>query len=353
MKKGFTLIELLAVIVILAIISVVVTPIISGVINDAKKEAAERSVEGYIKAINIAQIKYQSKFEGKIAKTINDLSVEASDKDRITTKKIEFAKTGVVVNGTFVLDGFKCNYSSNTAKCRKLVGASVNVFTHVINNTWEEINEISAEIALDESITSTTTTAHGYSIGDMKDFKVGEEVVTAVIIGFNHDVENGETGITFICKYGNVTQRMTSSGNTGGYKASEMYTYLSKIVLPFEVKTVKKEVDSGYPNFEVSLSDETKWLLSYQETGTTYTGNDGIYQKPQGTPYPYLSSDSIRQNLSKSTYWWTRSTFTNTAKLYYWAVGKYGWLGANLSSGIYSAYGEPYRAYSIIFAFNI
>ena len=55
MKKGFTLIELLAVIVILALI---VSPIISGVINDAKKASAERSIEGYIKAVEYAQVEY-------------------------------------------------------------------------------------------------------------------------------------------------------------------------------------------------------------------------------------------------------------------------------------------------------
>ncbi len=50
-KKGFTLVELLAVIVILAIIALIATPIIIGVVNDARKESAKRSVEGYAKAL--------------------------------------------------------------------------------------------------------------------------------------------------------------------------------------------------------------------------------------------------------------------------------------------------------------
>ena len=48
-KRGFTLIELLAVIVILAIIAVIATPIITGIIEDAKKAAFERSVDGIVK----------------------------------------------------------------------------------------------------------------------------------------------------------------------------------------------------------------------------------------------------------------------------------------------------------------
>ena len=50
-KKGFTLVELLAVIVILAIIALISTPIILGVIETAKKGAAEQSALGYIDAV--------------------------------------------------------------------------------------------------------------------------------------------------------------------------------------------------------------------------------------------------------------------------------------------------------------
>ncbi len=50
-KKGFTLVELLAVIVILAIIALIATPIIMNVVDNARLEAAKRSVEGYAKAL--------------------------------------------------------------------------------------------------------------------------------------------------------------------------------------------------------------------------------------------------------------------------------------------------------------
>ena len=50
-KNGFTLIELLAVIVILAIIALIATPIILGIINDARRESQERSIELYASAI--------------------------------------------------------------------------------------------------------------------------------------------------------------------------------------------------------------------------------------------------------------------------------------------------------------
>lgn len=50
-KNGFTLIELLAVIVILAIIALIATPIIMGVIENVQKNAAIRSAERYIDAV--------------------------------------------------------------------------------------------------------------------------------------------------------------------------------------------------------------------------------------------------------------------------------------------------------------
>ena len=58
-KNGFTLIELLAVIVILAIIALIATPIILGIINDAKRESQERSVELYASAVKNGIAAYQ------------------------------------------------------------------------------------------------------------------------------------------------------------------------------------------------------------------------------------------------------------------------------------------------------
>ena len=75
MRKGFTLIELLAVIVILAIIALIATPIILGIINDARKEANERSVELYASAVRNAIAAYQ--LTGTTApKSFDDLTIQ-------------------------------------------------------------------------------------------------------------------------------------------------------------------------------------------------------------------------------------------------------------------------------------
>ena len=62
-RKGFTLIELLAVIVVLAIIALIATPIVMNTIKNAKKGAAERSTDNYIKQVEtaVAEAKLENK----------------------------------------------------------------------------------------------------------------------------------------------------------------------------------------------------------------------------------------------------------------------------------------------------
>ena len=87
MKKGFTLIELLAVIVILAIIAVIATPTILGVIEKARKGAAESSALGYIDAV-----------EKQIM--INEVDTSSKNiKDRVYSIQ-ELKELGVTVKGT-------------------------------------------------------------------------------------------------------------------------------------------------------------------------------------------------------------------------------------------------------------
>ena len=53
-RKDFTLKELLAVIVVLAIIALIATPIVMNTIKNAKKGAAERTADNYIKQVETA-----------------------------------------------------------------------------------------------------------------------------------------------------------------------------------------------------------------------------------------------------------------------------------------------------------
>ena len=98
-RKGFTLIELLAVIVVLAIIALIATPIVMNTIKNAKKGAAERSADSYIKQVETAvaeerlnknevlEGEYQITSDGNLCR---DKSASCSDDNKI---KIEMSGT--------------------------------------------------------------------------------------------------------------------------------------------------------------------------------------------------------------------------------------------------------------------
>ena len=95
MKKGFTLIELLAVIVILAIIALIATPIILGIINDARRESNERSVELYASAVRNAMAAYQLTHPNAPTK-FSDLNVQYDG-------EVECVKEELYVDGSFYI----------------------------------------------------------------------------------------------------------------------------------------------------------------------------------------------------------------------------------------------------------
>ena len=98
-RKGFTLIELLAVIVVLAIIALIATPIVMNTIKNAKKGAAERSADSYVKQVETAvaeerlnknevlEGEYQITSDGNLCR---DKSASCSDDKKI---KIEMSGT--------------------------------------------------------------------------------------------------------------------------------------------------------------------------------------------------------------------------------------------------------------------
>ena len=119
-EKGFTLIELLAVIVILAIIALIATPMILGVIDSAKKGAAESSTYGYIDAIEKSTLQYMittgnytSKPEGTYdLTTIGIVSYKGNSPKAICVT----IKDGSVESGSFQFDNYIVDYDGKKAK---------------------------------------------------------------------------------------------------------------------------------------------------------------------------------------------------------------------------------------------
>ena len=116
-KYGFTLIELLAVIVVLAVIAMITTPIVFGVINTAKKGAAEQSTVAYAKAVEdtvaIAAMNNKS-YANRNDYLYDEIKVDVSGST--PTGGIYALKDGIVTRGTFCVNGYKVTYSDSKAK---------------------------------------------------------------------------------------------------------------------------------------------------------------------------------------------------------------------------------------------
>lgn len=117
---GFTLIELLAVIVILALIALIATPMILGVIDSAKKGAAESSTYGYISALEHSGLANIIDQEDKtlIKDGIYDLSAfqNISFKGANPKEACVTMKNGMVEGGSFQFANYIVDYIDGKAK---------------------------------------------------------------------------------------------------------------------------------------------------------------------------------------------------------------------------------------------
>ena len=114
-KNGFTLIELLAVIVILAIIALIATPIILGIINDAREESNERSVELYASAVRNAIAAYQLRTGNEVLlgtyNESNPLPFEPEYDGKVDCENVIISETGKVSLDKCTVNGGTKEYS--------------------------------------------------------------------------------------------------------------------------------------------------------------------------------------------------------------------------------------------------
>ena len=134
-NKGFTLIELLAVIVILAVIALIATPMILGVVESAKKGAAESSVLGFVDAVEkqimISEVEGTTIADGTYKVTEGTASM-TSTATGATAIKIDVKgqvpgatsmeiKDGSVETTDFTLGKYTVNYNKATGKATATV----------------------------------------------------------------------------------------------------------------------------------------------------------------------------------------------------------------------------------------
>mgnify|MGYP004458549645 FL=1 len=118
-KKGFTLVELLAVVIVLAIISIIAVPQVLATIESARKSSSEKSMLGYIDAIDIHNAKPTGEdnyvlYENK-EYDIKDIEVEFKGK-KPTKGTVTFDEYGTVVKARLCISDYWVEYQNEIAK---------------------------------------------------------------------------------------------------------------------------------------------------------------------------------------------------------------------------------------------
>ena len=171
-----------------------------------------------------------------------------------------------------------------------------------------------------------------FNVGDEKTVELSTgEVITLVILGFNHDdlTSGGKAPITIGMKNLLATRyRMNSSStNAGGWNNSEMRTTTMQTLLgqlPSDLQAVIKSVDkkatSGSQSIAIATSSDKLFLFSEVEIdGTTSAG-----YASEGEQYEYwktvkdgkTSADRIKylsNGGGSANSWWLRSPYVSSS----------------------------------------
>ena len=178
--------------------------------------------------------------------------------------------------------------------------------------TWQEIDEISKSGKASEY----------FAIGDEKDIELDTgEIITMVIIGFDHDDlsdSSGKAGITFGMKNCLAT-------NDGGWKSSQMRTSTMETLygyLPEEVKAVIKPVDkktsAGHMSRSIDTTSDKLFLFSQEEVmGTinrattrqnSFSGEGSQYEYFKNAPIPKPTTGTAFSELAGTGCFYTTDT---------------------------------------------
>ncbi len=231
-RKGFTLIELLAVIVVLAIIALIATPIVMNTIKNAKKGAAERTADNYIKQVEtaVAEAKLENKSVPNGTYNIDGngnltgaglpdgkLEINMSG-NKPTSGTVKISNGGVSQDGTTMTVGnynVKYNQGNNKYEASEKGGASSTTVVY----RWSA-DEIKIGATIDPNNTSkftkdASTLGKSYYLKHVldKDNKVTESYACAIFNSKEYCVRGGKdnSGNTF---YGYAANEADYTGNT-------------------------------------------------------------------------------------------------------------------------------------------
>ena len=224
-KKGFTLIELLAVIVVLAIIALIATPIVMNTIKNAKKGAAERTADNYIKQVEtaVAEAKLENKsvpngtydIDGNGNLTgagLPDGKLEINmSGNKPTSGTVTIKNGGVSQNETTMVVGdydVKYNQEKNKYEAINEGGASSTTVVYRWSTDTIKKDDIINPNDTSKFTKDASTLGKSYYLKHVldKDNKVTESYACAILKGKEYCLTNGE--------YGYAANEADYTGNT-------------------------------------------------------------------------------------------------------------------------------------------
>ncbi len=207
-RKGFTLIELLAVIIVLAIIALIAIPIVMNAIKKSKKGGAERSAEGYIRAVettvatdrlngNILENgEYEITSDGNLCK---DRSASCSDDQKIkiemngtkpTSGKVKIISGSAEILTKLTFGDYDVTYNPESKKYEATETVTV---VYRGSEDWIYIGDIIDLSDTTKYTTDPSTLGKSYYLKHVvnKDNKVTESYACAIFNGKEYCLKGG------------------------------------------------------------------------------------------------------------------------------------------------------------------
>ncbi len=310
-KKGFTLIELLAVIVVLAIIALIATPIVMNTIKNAKKGAAERTADNYIKQVEttIAEKKLENKsvpngtydIDGNGNLTGAGLPDGKLEIDMSGNKPsggtLTISNGGVSQKGTTMIVGdYKVKYNQEKNKYEAL---EKGIYT---NGEVVYFNVTTGEKCSSSDYTEVNSNT-GVNSGCMKFYAFNDDGGDTISLILDH---NTTATVAWISKEDYVAAGGTESyyGNNGKNDKGPL-TLLSQ--LKNDTKTwVGTVTPSNYTMDQTGQTSNTKYIIDYssykarlitaQEIATITGNTSWDEEKEENSNNYYLDSKTTSQS---------------------------------------------------------
>ena len=171
-KKGFTLIELLAVIVVLAIIALIATPIVMNTIKNAKKGAAERSADSYIKQVEttVAEARLDNK-------TVPDGTYQIDEEGNLTGAGLPDGKLKIEMNGNKPTSGIIAISNGEVSQ----TGTTMTIGEYNLRYN-ETSKSYTAEVAIKLCKKASSVNLSDLKLGDEFTCDLGDEETTKNLV---------------------------------------------------------------------------------------------------------------------------------------------------------------------------